>query len=129
MIPKIVYGTSNTTIEFNKVLSGFDLEEKIITNSTNNVTHSGNTQTVFNFNEFQKTLKFSHIEESHYQLMLTFMTTHALHGKSFDFYPDKTSSTFVTYTLQTSKRARQFKPKVISPNPKLYKFDIYVRRV
>jgi len=104
-IPKIVYGSLNTTIEMPYPPQGFgereqkDVKENVLTSL------SGQRQVQANFVESTQKFKFMGLSESKVDSLESFFLNWAYLGKSFKYYPDKDGSDYVTYELDELKFA------------------------
>lgn len=97
--------------------TGEALEAKAVTSES----LSGIQQTALNYIEGKRELKFSFLTNTIYQLVDTFLKTHALLGDSFRYFEDKTLSTYVEYELDALKT----KPRKIAAKG----VDVYVWEV
>jgi len=133
-IPKIEFGSGPTTIEFDfpqrrpKVVSKKYKHVGTITKSK-----SGKQQTITDFIEVLHTVDLSHISEAlggEGGELEVFFETHALLGKSFDYFFDKGD----VATKQTFKMDRSFSPELREQAPVttatfIYKVKLKLRRV
>jgi len=82
---------------------------------------SGQRQVSLNYIEGNRSLTFSFLTQTIYNLVKDFLEDHALLGEEFRYYEDKTLSTYVDYELDTFK----VDPKKIAPKGE----DTYVWEV
>ena len=131
-IPKIVYGTGDTTIEFDYPPEGLDSQsDKIVTKAKVSQSTNGKIYASFNFNEEQIALKFSFITQELKDAVKTFITTHASRFNEFKYYPHKSETTYYTYTLAVNHFTTKFKPMARKEQDNgdfLYEFVLKMRR-
>lgn len=89
--------------------------------ATVTVSVSGVKQTSLQNIECNRSLKFSFLSETIYQLLKTFLDEHAMLGRDFRYYENKTLTSYVTYDLDDLK----YTPKKIAPKGE----DLYVWEV
>ena len=82
------------------------------------VSISGVRQVSIDFIEAKRKLKFAFLTEAIKSKVDTFMQTHALYGKQFRYFDDKTSVSYLTVELNSLK----YDPKKIAPKG----IDVYV---
>lgn len=104
-IPKIEYGNTPTTIEFDYPPVDddgemLDVKEHVQTSI------SGVRQVSIDHIEVVRTLKFKFVSEALKTALTTFFSSHAAYGKQFKYFDDQNSATFVYYELSDFK----FKP-------------------
>ena len=127
-IPKIVYNA--TTINFDFPPESDPKGEKYKTVGTVTTSKSGIQQTVVDYIEKGYTINFSFITDTIKTQIETFLETHALLGKSFDYYFDKDDAlTKITVQLDSSSMNVDFKIITRKGSGFLYKFKLKFRRV
>lgn len=125
-IPKIEYGSTPTVITFDypeKMQSG----ELLNINKKDTDSLSGVRQTQLNYIEGQLKLRFSFVSEAIRAQLETFLINHAALGKSFKYFVDKNSLSYVTYEMDITK----YEPKKITAvgvNSYIYEIDLVFRR-
>ena len=128
-IPKIVY--NSTTINFDFPPAGADFKgESYKTVGTITTSKSGIQQTVIDYIEKTNSINFSFVSETVKAQLETFLETHALSGKEFDFYFDKAdNATKVTVKLDKGGLNPKFKIITRKGNGFIYKITLKFRRV
>lgn len=127
-IPKIVYGTLNTTIELPYPGQGFGEREQLDVSENVLVSLSGQRQVQMNFVEATKKAKFMGLSEAKVDSLKSFFLTHACYGKTFRYYENKDGSDYTTYELAELK----FLPKrtgIAGENVFTYELPVKLRRV
>ena len=128
-IPKIVYGeVLPTSIELPYPGQGFGEREQLDVSENVLVSLSGQRQVQMNFVEASKKVKFMGLSEAKVDSLKSFFLTWACFGKSFRYYEDKDSSSYVTYELAELK----FLPKrtgIAGENAFTYELPFKLRRV
>jgi hypothetical protein len=109
-IPKIVYGSGPTTIEFDypprKDPFGQDLQHvgKVVESK------NGTQQVLTDYIVKKNDITFSFLTDAKKTAIETFLTTHAFLGNSFTYWEDKNDAlTARTVTLDTAGRRVDFK--------------------
>ena len=132
-IPKIIYnnGTSDVEILFQYPPRGLDfIGQKIKAVQKVSESSNGGYQTSDNYLEDERNLSFRIVKESIKVLLDTFMLTHGLKGKSFQYFVHSDEVEFET--LKISKRGRQFRPKRTGWNSEgdlTYEIKLKMRKV
>ncbi len=118
--------TGNVALEF-AVAIEFDFPpkekdgERLKSDATITSSLSGVQQVSLNYIEGTRKPIFSFLSETIYTLVKTFLTTHALLGEEFRYYPDKTLTSYTTYELEKL----DVNPKKVAPKG----VDVYVWEV
>lgn len=84
------------------------------------VSISGKVQTSIDYMEGKRTLAFSFLSQSIFDSLQVFYQTHAYIGRSFRYFEDKTSLTYIEYELADLK----WKPKKITPKGSGYVWEV-----
>ena len=125
LIPKIEY--NSTTITFDYPPKGFDnLKKKIGAEGVVSEAANGTQQTIVNFLEEEYEIKLAWVSKSITEAFETFLTSHALLGFEFKYFPDKDKTDFLSVTLTRSGRTISIKR--LNTTDK-YEFDLKMRRV
>lgn len=127
LIPKIEYGSPTTTITFELPPSGDNINERNRANVRTSISTSGVEQSQFNYNSQEITVNFSFLTQALIDSLRTFFETHASRGLEFNYYEDKDSVSFNTYTL----RQKDFSPRKLFPDDLggfIYDLRISMRR-
>ena len=132
LIPKIEYGTTPTTIEFEYPPKGKDpFGKKIRTKSQLGESANGETQTSFLANIQTNEFVFSYVSKTIIDALETFYLTHASRGLTFKYFFDKDEAGFIEVELD--KSSRKFEPKSIfyksADNDFRYELKMKVRQV
>lgn len=112
LIPKIEYGSPTTTITFELPPTGDNINERNRANARTTISTGGVEQTQWNYNTQEITVNFSFLSESLIGQLRTFFEDHASKGLEFNYYEDKDSVSFNTYTLLR----KDFSPKKLFPD-------------
>jgi hypothetical protein len=101
--------------------------ERINPQERRNVSLSGITQTSIDHIEASRTLNFSFLSETKFQEIKAFFQTWAVYGESFDYFEDKTLTSFLTYEIKNF----DFSPVKIAPKGTGYVWAVplQIRRV
>lgn len=132
LIPKIEYGDTPTTIEFEYPPEGFDPYKKIIkTKSQVGEAANGRTQTSFLANIQTNEFDFSFVSQAIYDQLETFYLTHASRGLEFKYFFDKDVASFITVKLDNRARKLEPKGKFWSLADQAFRYDVKmkIRRV
>lgn len=126
-IPKIVYGTLNTTISlpYPPKNKGEDEQDDSVEHTL--VSLSGQRQVSVDFIEVKRKLVFGGLSEAQKETLRSFFRGWAYLGKSFRYYDDGNSSAYETFELDKL----EFKPKRtgISGTSFTYEVPLALRRV
>lgn len=128
-IPKIQYGSGPTEIIFDypPETKGNNTEEIDSVDHTS-FAISGKRQTVVDYVQAIRKVVFGHVSETLRAQLETFFTSHAYLGKSFKYFEDQNSISYVSYELKDLK----YTPKRIAPvtaNVYVYEIPFTFRRV
>ena len=127
-IPKIIY--NSTTIEFDYPPKGDTFGERIKFVGKITKSKSGVQQTVTDYLEGINTVTYSFLSEALKQSLNTFLTTHALFGKEFDYWTDKGDvATKITVRLDGSSMNPKFKVITRKGTGFIYELKLAYRRV
>lgn len=129
-IPKIVYGTGPTTIQFDYPPKGDVKNQTLKATGRTTVSKSGAQQTVTDFVEEINKLTYSHVSETLKTSLETFFLTHALLGKSFTYFFDSGDvATSFTVQLDPTSFKIDFDIMTRKGTGFVYKFTMAFRRV
>ncbi len=127
-IPKIVYGSSPTTITFDYPPEKDPFGEEIQTVGDEAISASGEEQFSQLYNRQIFTIRFKALTKTLADAMRTFFVNHASLGMDFKYYPHASESGYETWTLNK----KSFKPLRTSSNGAadfMYQVDLEIRRV
>jgi hypothetical protein len=127
-IPKIVYNA--TTIEFDYPPEGDTFGERLKFNGRITKSRSGVQQTITNYIEQINGITYSFVSESVKQSLNTFLITHGLLGKDFEYWFDKDEvSTKFTVKLDSSSMNPKFNIITRKGEGFIYRLQLVYRRV
>lgn len=128
-VPKLVYGTIPTAIVFTypPVAKGGNDPESYVSKDHTNFSLAGVRQTSVDYVQAENTVVLSHLSEAQYQAIATFFKTWGYLGKSFQYYEDQNSASFVTYELNKLAFAAK-RIAAVSANNYLYEITLSFRR-
>ena len=107
-IPKIVY--SNTIIQFTKPPQGDYLNQVIDASEITTKSFNGKTQTTWAYNSNFISPEFFLVEHDVKESLQTFLSTYAVKGVTFEYYPHSDEVTFFSVTLKD----KRFEPKIVA---------------
>jgi len=127
-IPKIEFNATVITFDFPNKRDPFG--QQVRWNGKTSVSRSGNQQTVTDYIEDVKNVQFSFMSQTIKEELETFLTSHALLGKSFDYSEDKGDvTTKNTYELDRSSMKPKFKVLTRKGTGFLWEIKLKFRRV
>jgi hypothetical protein len=97
-IPKIVYGTGPTTINFTYPWSS-DPGEQSKADAAQSTALAGDLQTSYNHTEVMRQVQFQFLSGTELAALQIFFDSWAKLGNSFSYYESKEINSFVTYFL------------------------------
>lgn len=127
-IPKIVYGTGPTTIQFDMPPTGDNLDETFKANAATNYSNAGKSQTQWNYNEHIFSPKFTFVTQSLHDAVYTFFNTWASKGKEFKYYESSDVASYWDVILTK----KEFKPRKLvcdGGGGFIWEFEFEMRRV
>jgi len=107
-IPKIVY--SNTIIQFTKPPQGDYLNQVIDASEITTKSFNGKTQTTWAYNSNFISPEFFLVEHDVKESLQTFLSTYAVKGVTFNYFPHSDEATFYSVTLKD----KRFEPKIVA---------------
>ena len=131
-IPAIEYtppGGSLTTITFEYPPAGFDAEKRRLRAEQRvSTSASGVQQTSHNYNEEVLGPTFSHITKTIKDEIETFLLTHAMLGREFDYYVHGTDEAGSKKTVTLAREGRIISIEKMAPAD-VYRFTLRMRKV
>jgi len=111
LVPKIVYGSPEVTIEFDYPPNDDFRNQNYVADAKETVSSNGRSQTQFNYMENNFNLVFTFISEAIKLKMDLFFKTHGLLGKEFKYFEDKSLTTFKTVRINS----KNYTPSILFP--------------
>ena len=130
-IPKIEYGSPTTTITFEYPPKGPDSEgERLRQVGRVTESKSGQQQVITDYITETNRLKFSFLTETLKDEVKTFLTTHAMLGKTFTYFKDKDiPASAITVSLDRRSYTPRIRRLFASGDDYKYEIELTIRRV